>query len=225
QPAAAPSLCLTMVFQNTAKSRIDADRYASKHLPLLRKIYGDSVERIELRTTQASAPGMPPSPVIATGHVWIKDVRAFSQALQAGSAEINRDLDATAKGPRVSQVDLLVASAGDPLPEVKSGQQVFMTFFPVQEGKTLDKDYFKANHVAKLYSIFGAQALRRVEGTFGQDQGSAKATYVATTNLYIRDRGAYDDAMKQGMNDMIDDIKKFTTITPLFSDMRITAVG
>src|SRR5262245_3714480 len=85
QPQAAPSLCLSMVFLNDAKAKFDADRYTRKHLPLLRKIYGNSVERIELRTAQAASPGMPPSPLLATTHVFISDVRGFSQALGAGS--------------------------------------------------------------------------------------------------------------------------------------------
>ncbi len=38
--------------------------------------------------------------------------------------------------------------------------------------------------------------MRRVEGVLGQDQGTAKATYVATTHIYVRDRGAYDNTAK-----------------------------
>src|SRR5262245_14186835 len=62
-PQAAPSLALTMVFMNEAKAKLDSDRYIKSHVPLLRKIYGDSVERIEFRTAQAPGPGMPPSAI------------------------------------------------------------------------------------------------------------------------------------------------------------------
>lgn len=225
QPKPAASLCLTMVFMNEPKSKMDGDRFSKTHLPLLRKIYGDSVERIELRTAQASSPGMPPSPVLATSHVWIRDVGGFSQALRTSSADINADLDKTAKGSRISQVDRVVAALGDPLSEVKVGNQLLSTFYPVQAGKDLNKDYFKDSHIPKLFSLYGSSALRRVEGTLGQDQGTAKATYVATSHLYIRDRSAYDTARTSSMNDMIEDAKKFTTIFPLFAELRVTAVG
>ncbi len=225
QPQVAPALSLNMVFLNDQKAKFDQDRYIKKHLPLLRKIYGTSVERIELRTAQSPSPGMPPSAILATAHFAISDVRAFSQALGAGSKEINEDLDATAKGTRVSQVDRLVASVGEPLSEVKVGAQVMTTLYPAQPGKTLDKDYFVATHVPKLFSIYGGNALRRVEGNLGVDQGASKATYVATTHLYVRDRSAYADSQQQAMGDLIEDAKKYTTIFPLFGELRIQAIG
>ncbi|MEJ0100642.1 MAG: hypothetical protein WDO12_13345 [Pseudomonadota bacterium] len=214
-----------MIFLNDSKAKLDQDRFIKKHLPLLRRVYGSSVERIELRTAQASSPGMPPSPILATSYVVIKDVQGFSQALAANSKEINDDLDATAKGTRISQVDRLVASVGDSMADVKAGTQVLTTLYPAQPDKTLDRNYFVATHVPKLFSIYGGSALRRVEGTLGVDQGPSKAAYLATTHLYIRDRNAYDNAQRQGMSDMIEDAKKYTTIFPLFGELRVQAVG
>ena len=223
--AAAPSLCLTMVFPNVPKAKLDQDRYISKHLPLLRRIYGDSVGRMELRTAQASLPGLPPASVNATSHLWIQDARAFSQALNANSKDINADLDSVARGPRIVQVDRVVASAGDPLDQVGTGSEVFSTFYRVPEGKTLDFEYFKATHISKLYTLFGSNAARRIDGTQGQDQGASKATYAAATHIFSRDRGAFENALKQGLNDMIDDIKKYTTALPEFTQLRVQAVA
>src|SRR5690606_1102889 len=77
-PAQASSgLCMTMVFLNAAKAKFDQDKYIKKHLPLLRESYGDSVERIELRTSSGSAMGVP-SAVMATSTLWIRDVQGFS---------------------------------------------------------------------------------------------------------------------------------------------------
>jgi len=223
--AGAPMLCMTMVFPNVAKSKFNQDRYVSKHLPLLRKVYGDSVARIELRMAQASPPGLPPASVTATEHVWIANVPAFAKALAGSAKDINEDLDATAQGPRISQVDRVIASAGGPLADVKESSLVFTTFYRVTEGKNLDLDYFRTAHIPKLFAMYGASATRRIEGLQGQDQGTAKATFLATTHIYSRDRGAFDDGVKQNLNDTIDDIKKYTNIAPEFNEFRVQAIG
>lgn len=64
-PAAEPgdaAICLSMFYPNTATASFDADAWASRHLPLLRGIYGDSVERIELRMFVPPPPAPPAAP-------------------------------------------------------------------------------------------------------------------------------------------------------------------
>jgi hypothetical protein len=168
---------------------------------------------------------MPPSPILATSHIWIRNVQGFSKALAGGAAQINEDLEKTSKGSRISQVDRLVASQGDAISEVKVGTQVFTTLYPVQEGKTLNADYFKDTHISKLFTAYGSSAARRIEGYLGMDQGSSKAVYAAATHVYIRNRSDYDGVRTSGMNEAIEDAKKYTTILQQFAELRVQAIG
>jgi len=226
QPAAAaPKLSLNMIFPNPAKAKIDDKRVIKKHLPLLRQVYGDSVERIEFRTVQSPTAnsGLPPSSMLASTHLWIRDVPGFSTALGANNQAINLDLDVAAKGPRIAQVDRLVAAMGEELSQVKEGSQLLTVFFrPVGE-QAFDEDYFVKTHIPKVYSMFGQSAVRRLTATSGVDQGS-KATYRGTVTLYVRERSAYESAIRSALGEMVEDIKKFTNIIPEFNELRIQAI-
>lgn len=220
---AAPQLVLDMIFPNVAKAKIDEKKYVKKHMPLLREIYGNSVDRIEFRTLVGPPTGISAASVLATAHLWIKDVPAFSQALQANNQAINLDLDGIAKGPRIVQVDRLVAAKGEDLSEVKVGTQLLSVFFPVKEGETFDENYLVNTHMDKLYSIYGQNVARRITALMGVDQGS-KATYKSTVTVYIRERNAYD-AARGALGEMVDDIKKFTNIpAPEFNELRIQEI-
>lgn len=222
--AAAPKLVLNMIFPNAAKAKIDQKKYVKNHMPLLRKVYGDSVERIEFRTLHGTPPGIEASTLLATAHLWIKDVAAFSQALANNNQAINQDLDGIAKGPRIVQVDRLATAMGEDLSEVKVGHQLLTVFFPVKEGQTLDEKYLVDTHIPKLYAAYGQSAVRRLSATIGVDQGS-KATYKSTVTLYIRERSAYDTVSRTAFGDMIEDIKKFTNIpAPEFNELRVQEI-
>jgi hypothetical protein len=88
QPGQGPTggICLTMIFEDGPEVKFDAAKYVKNHLPLLRDVYGDSVERMELRTAPEidstirlikTYGGMPV--VRAATTYWIKDVPAFDQ--------------------------------------------------------------------------------------------------------------------------------------------------
>jgi hypothetical protein len=218
------SLSMTMVFPQVKKAKIDEKRYVEEHLPLLRSVYGDSAERIEFRVGQPARSGMPPTSVLGTSHIWIRDVGGFSKALAANSAAINLNLDEIAKGPRLVQIDRLVATAGEDMSEVKVGNQVMTVFYPQQSGKTLDDKYFASTHIPTLYSLYGSNTARRLTGLVGVDQGGTRAHNQATVHVYIRDRVAYDSSARSVLNNLIDDAKKFTTIIPEFNELRVQAI-
>lgn len=121
------SICLTMLFESGAKSRFESDKYVKRHLPLLKEVYGDSVERIEVRTANASTMGIP-SAFLATSTLWIRDVPSFSQKLAANAEKVNKDLDSVAKGNRLVQPDRIVLAVGDARSEIPSGN-VFSLFY------------------------------------------------------------------------------------------------
>ena len=80
-----------MIFEDGANVKFDTKKYVRNHLPLLREVYGDSVERIELRVV-ADAEDEIRALVSTVGGLfgvraattfWIRDVAAFSQASRA----------------------------------------------------------------------------------------------------------------------------------------------
>jgi hypothetical protein len=222
--AAAPRLALDMIFPSVAKAKIDEKKFVNKHMPLLREVYGASVDRIEFRTLVGPPSGVPAASVLATSRLWIKDVPAFSAALAANNQAINLDLDGIARGPRIVQVNRLVGALGEELSEVQTGTQLLTVFFPVKDGETFDEQYLVDTHLPKLYAIYGRNAARRITALLGVDQGS-KATYKATVTVYIRERGAYDSAARGALAEMVDDIKKFTNIpAPEFNELKIQGI-
>jgi hypothetical protein len=63
------ALCMSMYYPNAPGATFDEAAFGTRHLPLLREVYGDSVERIELRTLAPlgpmgpmGGPGGPPPP-------------------------------------------------------------------------------------------------------------------------------------------------------------------
>lgn len=239
QPASSPAagLCMSMLFLNNAKAKFEADKYTQKHLPMLRDLYGDSVERIELRTSTGSAMGVP-SALLATATLWIRDVPGFSQKLAASAERINKDLDGLAKGNRMVQVDRIVLEVGEGRAEVPLNSQVFSMYYPAaamgpggapggagDAAPRFDADYFVQVYLPKLYSLYGSNAVRRVEATLGLEQGGQKPTHVGAYHLLIRDRGAYDEKSRAVFSEMQKDAGKFTTIFPMLADLRLTAVG
>ncbi len=226
QPAAAaPQLVLNMIFPSVAKAKIDEKKYIKNHMPLLRKVYGDSVSRIEFRTLVGPPAGVSAASVLASAHLWIKDVPAFSQALANNNQAINLDLDGIAKGPRIVQVDRVVTAMGDDISEVAAGTQLLTVFLPVKDGQTLDENYLVKTHIPNLYAYYGQNVVRRLTATLGVDQGS-KATYKATVTLYIRQRNAYDGVARNAFNEMVDDIRKFTTnnLVPEFNELKVLEI-
>lgn len=223
--AAAPQLVLNMIFPSVAKAKIDEKKYVKNHMALLRRVYGDSVSRIEFRTLVGPPSGVPAASVLASSHLWIKDVPAFSQALSANNQAINLDLDTVAKGPRIVQVDRLATAMGDDISEVTAGTQLLTVFLPLKDGQTLDEDYLVKSHIPNLYSYYGQNVVRRLTASLGVDQGS-KATYKATVTLYMRQRNAYDGVERAAFGEMVDDMRKFTTndVVPEFNELKVLEV-
>jgi hypothetical protein len=89
-----------------------------------------------------------------------------------------------------------------------------------------DSKYFTEVYLPKLYSLYGSNAVRRLEATTGVDQGAQKARQVAAYHIYVRDRGAYDGKSQSVLNEMQKDSSRFLQgFVPVFADLRLTAVA
>jgi uncharacterized protein (TIGR02118 family) len=100
--------CMTIVYRNGPDVRFDFDYYESTHMPLIMRLYGDSISRFELRRGQPTADGSPP-PYVATLNIWIADGEAFDRAAAEHQAGIRADVDKFTNAELIAQRDRVVA--------------------------------------------------------------------------------------------------------------------
>ncbi len=224
-PAApAQEMVYSMMFMAGPKTKLDLKKYETKHLPMLKQTYGSSVSRIEMRTAEATAKGIP-SDIRVTTSVYIADLQGFIRVLQTSGIAINADLDTMASGPRNIQVDQLLVADGQPRSEIRENHQVVSTYYKDKPDATFDRKYYTEVYLPKLRSYYGAGAVRRVEVFMGVPQGGAKPAIVASTHLYIQDRDAYNTANGEGQKELMQIDNKYTNITDfMFADSRVTAI-
>ena len=102
--------CMTIVYRNSPDVRFDFEYYESTHMPLIMRLYGDSISRFELRRGQPGADGSP-SPYIATISIWIADGEAFDRAAAEHQAGIRADVEKFTNAELIAQRDRVVAIA------------------------------------------------------------------------------------------------------------------
>jgi len=111
---AAPSTvgqeCMTIIYENGADVRFDFGYYESTHMPLIMRLYGESISRFELRRGLPGADGSP-APYIATLNIYIADVEAFEAAAAEHQAGIRADVDKFTNARLIAQRDRVVAIA------------------------------------------------------------------------------------------------------------------
>lgn len=208
-------ICLSMIFDDGTKVKFDTEKYVTNHLPLLRDVYGDSVERIEVHAAPEPAGGLSsvamfagiPVPRAATT-LWIKDVAAFGQKLAANAERINKDLEAVTYGNRLVQPNRIVLELGEPRSEITIDTPVVSNYYrqfvaykrnkenvpvpPAGSVPAFDTRLFAESYLPRLFSLYGSDAIRRLEATVGMEQGGQKPTQIAAYHLFIRDRGIFD---------------------------------
>jgi len=102
--------CMTITYLYAPDVRFDFEYYESTHLPLIMRLYGDSIRRFEHRRGQPGADGSP-SPYIATISIWIADGDAFDAAAAEHQAGIRADVDKFTNAELIAQRDRIVAVA------------------------------------------------------------------------------------------------------------------
>ncbi len=102
--------CMTIVYENGPDVRFDFEYYQSTHMPLIMRLYGDSISRFELRRGLPGADGALP-PYIATISIWIADPAAFDAAAAEHQAGIRADVDKFTNANLIAQRDRVVGIA------------------------------------------------------------------------------------------------------------------
>lgn len=224
------ALSLSMLYPG-GKGKFDADRFRDKHLPLIRGIYGESVERVELRLapppakrTQSRFPA-PPAAFIAEVNVWIRRLDEFGRHTAASAADVQADLRKVTEIVPYVQYDQTLKHTGDSRADVPIGAEVASTFYPNKDGGRWDGRYFVETYLPKLIEAYGPEALQRIEVAQGRvGQNGVKAAVIGSSHLYIRDRAAFDAAGRRAMS-LFPETPKFTDIMGVFTFMKVHAAG
>jgi uncharacterized protein (TIGR02118 family) len=102
--------CMTITYRWAEDVRFDFGYYESTHMPLIMRLYGDSISRFELRRGQPGADGAPP-PYVATITIWIADPVAFDAAAAEHQAGLRADVTKFTNAELIAQRDRIVAIA------------------------------------------------------------------------------------------------------------------
>lgn len=101
--------CMTIVYRNGPDVRFDFDYYESTHMPLIMRLYGNSISRFELRRGPPPAADGTLSPFAATITIWIADPEAFDRAAAEHQAGIRADVGKFTNAELIAQRDRIVA--------------------------------------------------------------------------------------------------------------------
>ena len=224
-------ICLSMLYPG-GKGRFDSDRFRDKHLPLIRGIYGESVERIELRVApppakrSVSAYSAPPPAYLAAVNLWIRKIDEFGKHTAESGQQIQADLLKVSQITPFVQYDQTLSLTGESRADVPVGTEVASTFFPNREGGRWDAKYFVDKYLPKVTEVYGKDALRRIEVSQGRTgQGGVKAALIGSSHLYIRDRAAFDAAGRKGGMQLFQEAPNYTDIMGVFTLMKVHAAG
>jgi hypothetical protein len=206
----------------------NGDVFREKHLPLLKSVYGDQAERIELRMPAPTPEGAPQPLFIATVNIWFRDVNLneFIKRNGAAAKDIAASLETITKAPVIGQVDQVLSVRGEDRLAVPVDGLCVSNYFPAKDGATFDATFFAETFFPKMAEQFGANAIRRVEVTKGAaGAAGGKPTLLHSAHIYINDVDAYTEAEGRLGPELLAELEKHTNIKPRVTLTRVHAVG
>ncbi len=247
QDADESAILLSMLYPNKPDGKFDSDYYTMKLVPLVRSLYGNAVERIELcephtfkmpnapksfAAGQSHSPSEPPArrgpppPVVrAATRIWIADAKAFSAAATANGGKLAAALKEMTDITPTVQYERDVDVRGDARNAIEVGAQVSSTWFPTEEGKTFDAKYYDEKVIPLMVQLYGTKAIRRIEFSLGSAPKGSQPPLTAAAHYYIGDRTAWNMAGMQAGMKLMAEAPKYTTMKPVTGDMEVTAIG
>jgi hypothetical protein len=224
--APAQTLCLSMIYRQAEGASFNGDAFRDKHLPLLRKVYANSVDRIELRMAAPVPEGQPVQPILATVNIWFRDINQFVARTQAGAKDVSASMATITAAPVSAQVDQVVVSLGEPMASVPVDGFCYSSWFQDKDGGTFDARYFSETYYPKLAEIYGTDAIRRIEIATGAAPASGgKLLMKSAVHVYIKDEAAYDQAVTKVPPELFAEAKQYTNIVPLQTLTKLHAAG
>jgi hypothetical protein len=230
-PAAAPAApaatyCLATMYGQAAGVTFDGDAFRDKHLTLLKSVYGDRAERIELRMPAPTPEGAPQPLFIATVNIWFRDVQEFIKRNGAAAKDIAASLEAVTKAPLIGQVDQVVSERGEGRLASPIDSLCVSNYFPAKDGATFDAPYFADTFFPKMAEQYGTTAIRRIEVSKGAaGAAGGKPSLLHTAHIYINDVDAYTEAEGRLGAGLLAELEKYTNIKPRVTLTRLHAIG
>jgi hypothetical protein len=233
-PASIPPVCLTMYYMAGNDAKFDRMQYRESHVPLLRQIYGDSLDRIELRTAPPrerkrlqghTEAAVPEPPVLAVESLWIKNLEGYAAATRGVGNKIAEDMGKITKARVTLQYEQLAASQGEPREAITQGSKCSSSLYPSKEGGTWDTDYYAKSILPLIKEVYGPDVLR-VEVCKGVSvPGGGKPVITSAVHLYIKDEQAFNAASFKGGMRLIGEAPKYTNIMPVTAMFDVFAIG
>ena len=97
--------------------------------------------------------------------------------------------------------------------------------YPSGEGKTFDINYYESKHMPMVASFLGNNLnFYEIENGLSGRTSNDKAPYAAIGTFYIKDISAYNKAIAQNRDTIIQDFKNYTNIQPIINISKIKTI-
>ncbi len=218
---------LTILYPAGEGLTFNADYYRDHHLKMIMKLYGNTIQRFELRKVNAppagaAAPppppaGAPPPPprYAAAINIWINDLDAFNANNQKHGKTMTDDVPNFTNAKPIIQYDKVHGEMGAKRSAPKIGDTCLTILYPNSDGVRWDVEYYKKGHMPLIMRLYGEKAIKRFELRKGDSgMGGGKPEYIGTVNIYINDQAAFDAAGKQHTQTLVQDVPHFSSVMP-----------
>ena len=234
-PAAPPQICLSNYYLAGEGAKFDRLQYRDKHVALLRSLFGDTLERIEMRSTapikrtdsrRAVSQNEAEPPILAVESFWIKNLPAYVAAAQKAGDKVAAGMAGITNSKVAVQWEQLIAAQGEPRESVEQGTTCLVTLYPYTAEGKWDAKYFTETYLPLMSSVYGQRVVRRVEVCKGVSmQGGGNPAFVSAVTMYIKEQKDFvASGMQSGMV-LMKEAPKFTNINPIVGSYDVYAVG
>ncbi len=190
------------------------------------KLYGNTIQRFELRKAAAAPAGAAPVPYSAAVNIWIADFDAFNAKNKEHGPTLVKDVPNFTNGQPTIQFDKVEGMMGSAATAMKLGDACLTILYPNGDDVRWDVDYYRSHHMPLIMSLYKKEAIKRFElrkGDTGQTGG--KPAYIGSVNIYINDQKAFDAAGAQNGKTLVADVPHFSSVQPKVIPTVIYGVG
>jgi uncharacterized protein (TIGR02118 family) len=108
----------------------------------------------------------------------------------------------------------------------ETGMFKVMILYPNGDDKTFDMDYYEKKHMPMVAGYIGKNLkFYQIDKGIAGRTSNDKPPYVAVGYFYISDTAAYNKAIAQNRDAVVNDIKNYTNIQPVILVSEIKEVG
>lgn len=98
--------------------------------------------------------------------------------------------------------------------------------YPNGEGKTFDMDYYERKHMPMVAGFLGSNLkFYEIDKGIAGRTAADKVPYLAVGYFYIKDTAAYNKAIGQNREAIINDFKNYTNIQPVILVSEVKHIG